>query len=300
MVQTMKQFLLKTLDHAGYVILRKPAYQRLRAAAQEGYPAPCSPSTATPSLDEPADNTIQDYQAEMHKYHVRTGTKDMDADFLPIYERCRRFTMTSSDRMYALYKAVEYIEQASVPGDIIECGVWKGGSMMVAAYTLLKLGRATRHLYLFDTYEGLPKPDEKLDVDIWGNRGIDGWLPHRKTDESSDWALATIDEVRSNLEGTGYPSNLLHFIKGMVEKTIPENAPESIALLRLDTDWYSSTLHELVHLFPRLSRNGVIIIDDYGHFKGARKAVDEYIAQHKLPILLNRVDYAGRIAIKNF
>ncbi|MEW6248480.1 MAG: TylF/MycF/NovP-related O-methyltransferase [Nitrospirota bacterium] len=296
----LKQLLLKSIDRAGYVVLRKPTYQHLKTAAQEGYLPMSSLSTVGPSLDEPGDDTIQDYQAEMHKYHVRTGTKDMDADFLPIYEKCRRFTMTSADRMYALYKAVEYIERASVPGDIVECGVWKGGSMMVAAHTLLRLGQVNRHLYLFDTYEGLPKPDEKLDVDIWGNRGIDGWLPHRRTDESSDWALATLDEVQGNLEGTGYPRNLLHFIKGMVERTIPDKAPEAIALLRLDTDWYNSTLHEMVHLFPRLSRNGVIIIDDYGHFRGARKAVDEYIARLKLPILLNRVDYAGRIAIKNF
>lgn len=300
MVRMLKQLLLKSIDRAGYVVLRKPTYQHLKTAAQEGYLPMSSLSTVGPSLDEPGDDTIQDYQAEMHKYHVRTGTKDMDADFLPIYEKCRRFTMTSADRMYALYKAVEYIERASVPGDIVECGVWKGGSMMVAAHTLLRLGQVNRHLYLFDTYEGLPKPDEKLDVDIWGNRGIDGWLPHRRTDESSDWALATLDEVQGNLEGTGYPRNLLHFIKGMVERTIPDKAPEAIALLRLDTDWYNSTLHEMVHLFPRLSRNGVIIIDDYGHFRGARKAVDEYIARLKLPILLNRVDYAGRIAIKNF
>jgi len=234
---------------------------------------------------------------------IATGVQvpaDFDELHKSIFRKVADYTMTSPERIYCLMEAVNYIEKNNIPGDIIECGVWKGGSMMVAAYTLLHLGRANRHLRLFDTYEGLPKPDEKLDVDIWGNRGIDGWLPHRKTDESSDWALATLDEVQSNLEETGYPRNLLHFVKGMVEKTIPANAPEAIAVLRLDTDWYGSTLHELVHFFPRLSRNGVIIIDDYGHFKGAKKAVDEYIVQHKLPILLNRVDYAGRIGIKNF
>jgi hypothetical protein len=86
----------------------------------------------------------------------------------------------------------------------------------------------------------------------------------------------------------------------MVEKTLPSHAPAQIALLRLDTDWYASTRWELEHLFPRLSRNGVLIIDDYGHFKGARQAVDEHINLHKLPLLLNRIDYSGRIAIKNF
>jgi len=84
----------------------------------------------------------------------------------------------------------------------------------------------------------------------------------------------------------------------MVERTVPDAAPENIALLRLDTDWYSSTKHELIHLYPRIVRNGVLVIDDYGHFKGARDAVDEYMRNDKVPILLNRVDYSGRVGIK--
>jgi len=74
--------------------------------------------------------------------------------------------------------------------------------------------------------------------------------------------------------------------------------PGKIALLRLDTDWYESTAHELKHLYPLLVPGGVIIIDDYGHWEGARKAVDEYITAEKLPLLLNRIDYTGRIGIK--
>ena len=87
-------------------------------------------------------------------------------------------------------------------------------------------------------------------------------------------------------------------IKGMVERTIPDSAPQQIALLRLDTDWYASTKHELEHLYDRLSPNGIIIIDDYGHFKGAKKAVDEYFSLKGIPMLLNRIDYTGRLGIK--
>jgi hypothetical protein len=90
----------------------------------------------------------------------------------------------------------------------------------------------------------------------------------------------------------------VRLVKGKVEDTVPKNAPEKIALLRLDTDWYESTRHELVHLFPRLLPGGVLIIDDYGHWQGARKAVDEYIAGNQVKILLNRVDYTGRIGVK--
>jgi hypothetical protein len=88
------------------------------------------------------------------------------------------------------------------------------------------------------------------------------------------------------------------FVKGMVEDTLPAKAPETIAVLRLDTDWYESTRHELDHLYPRLSQNGILILDDYGHFLGARKATDEYLAKLATPPLLNRIDYAGRIAVK--
>ena len=84
----------------------------------------------------------------------------------------------------------------------------------------------------------------------------------------------------------------------MVEDTIPNQAPKEIALLRLDTDWYESTLHELEHLYPRLVSGGVLIIDDYGHWRGAREAVDEYIDKHKLKLFLTRIDYTGRLCVK--
>ena len=113
------------------------------------------------------------------------------------------------------------------------------------------------------------------------------------------WCYSTLDDVKKNLLKTGYPSENLVFIKGKVEETIPSQIPQQVALLRLDTDWYESTLHEMNHLYPLLSRNGVLIIDDYGHWQGARKAIDEYLEKNKIDILLNRIDYTGRLAIKH-
>lgn len=240
----------------------------------------------------------RDHQKDAFEYHNKTGLTDMDPAFLPIYERSRKYSMTSAERMYALYKAVNYITDAGIEGDFVECGVWRGGSMMVAAGALLARGDTGRHLHLFDTYEGLPKPDTDKDVDIWGNRAIDGWLPNRVDDEASHWAEASIEEVTANLLSTGYPADHLHFVKGLVERTIPQHAPGKIALLRLDTDWYESTKHELEHLYERLSLHGVLIIDDYGHFKGARQAVDEYFESRRIPALLNRIDYTGRLLVK--
>jgi O-methyltransferase len=105
-------------------------------------------------------------------------------------------------------------------------------------------------------------------------------------------------QVRKNMSSTGYPPDRIHYVAGMVEETIPRSAPESISILRLDTDWYESTKHELIHLYPRLSRGGVLIIDDYAAFRGARKAVDEFIRENQLCLLLNRIDSDARIAVK--
>ena len=90
----------------------------------------------------------------------------------------------------------------------------------------------------------------------------------------------------------------VHLIKGMVEQTIPHDAPDQIALLRLDTDWYESTAHELKHLYPRLANRGIMIIDDYGHWQGARMAVDEFIQAQDFKPFLHRIDYTGRLIVK--
>lgn len=240
---------------------------------------------------------IDGYQLEMATCHIMTGMGDAEPEFFPLYEKCCTYTMTSWDRLYSLYMAVRYIVRNNIQGDVVECGVWRGGSMMMTALTLLASGQNNRRLFLYDTFEGLPKPDD-MDVDVWGHRAMEGWLPHRKTDESSSWAYASLEEVRANLEVTGYPMRNVVFVKGMVEETMPETMPNKIALLRLDTDWYKSTRHELEHLYPLLSRNGVLIIDDYGHLRGSRQATDEYVAKLKMPPLLNRIDYSERLAIK--
>jgi O-methyltransferase len=210
----------------------------------------------------------------------------------------RPYTMTSPERIYALAQAVRYVVRHEIPGDIVECGVWRGGSMMVVARMLLQLGDVGRRLYLFDTFEGMTPPTEK-DVLNSGRSAVDLLANEKKHVQTSLWCCSPIDDVRQNLYRTGYSPEKVHFIKGRVEDTIPGDAPQSISILRLDTDWYESTRHELIHLFPRLSPGGVLILDDYGWWKGARQATDEYLEQHNLKLLLNRIDaWGGRLAVK--
>lgn len=222
---------------------------------------------------------------------------DVAADFLETYKKVKPYTMTSPERIFALCEAVKYIQDKHIEGDIVECGVWKGGSMMAVAETLLRTGDTHRDLYLFDTFEGMSPPTEN-DVDIGGMTAASLLDRSDKEKDETVWCNASLDVVKAALGSTAYPSDKIHFVKGMVEQTIPGFVPDRIALLRLDTDWYESTKHEMEHLFPRLSKGGVLIIDDYGHWQGARKAVDEYLEKNDVKILLNRIDYTGRIAVK--
>ncbi len=169
--------------------------------------------------------------------------------------------------------------------------------MMAMALTLSKLGDYNRDLYLYDTFSGMTAPSD-ADVSIFGGKAQEKYSRVKISEDTSDWVLSPLNEVKDNMFSTGYPIEKIHFIEGKVEKTIPENIPNEIALLRLDTDWYESTKHELIHLFPLLQLYGVLIIDDYGHWKGTKRAVDEYISDMNIRILLNRIDYTGRIAIK--
>jgi len=227
-------------------------------------------------------------------------TEDMtrEVSFLEIYQKCRDFTITSMEKMYALYKAVEYVVKQRIPGDILECGVWKGGSCMLAAYTLLLLQNTERPIYLYDTFAGMTEPTGH-DVRFDGAAAPSLWAERKGQQNRSLWWDCSLAEVRDNLLATGYPSERLHFVEGPVERTIPDTAPERIAVLRLDTDWYQSTLHELRHLYPRLSPGGVLIIDDYGWWSGSRKATDQYWEENRISMLLCRVDSSGsRMGVK--
>lgn len=222
---------------------------------------------------------------------------DLDAAEIRIIRTVRSYTMTSNERVVALIRAVRHIVKNAIPGDIVECGVWRGGSMMAALMALQEIGVQDRDVHLFDTFEGMNSPTDS-DLSYRGETAGELLRASEKEKERNVWAYSPLESVKANVLSLGYDERRIHFVKGPVEETIPSLAPERISLLRLDTDWYESTRHELVHLYPRLSIGGMIIIDDYGHWQGARKATDEYIEENKLPIFLNRIDYTGRIAVK--
>jgi O-methyltransferase len=224
--------------------------------------------------------------------------RDFQPDDAKLYLDVAPYTMTTPEAVYALAGAVRHVVSSEVPGAIVECGVWRGGGMMAVANTLLQLGRTDMDLYLFDTFDGMTAPTNE-DIDWTGEPAETQLAREPKSDESVLWAQATLDRVQHALKSVPYPSSNIHFVQGRVEDTIPSQAPEQIALLRLDTDWFESTRHELVHLYPRLSGGGVLILDDYGWWRGSRKATDEYFRENGPAPLLVRIDDGGvRLAVK--
>ncbi len=209
------------------------------------------------------------------------------------------FTMTGIERVQALVNATRYVIAANVEGAIVECGVWKGGSMMAVARTLLEVGVVDRELWLFDTFSGLTEPSS-LDASAGGLSAksyLDQAVGLTGAELETHLCVAAVESVRANLEGTGYPSERLRFIVGDVLETLPIEGLGPIALLRLDTDWYESTRHELDHLFANMTPGGVLICDDYNFWMGHKKAIDDYFSDLGETLLMCRIDSSAAMAV---
>jgi O-methyltransferase len=215
---------------------------------------------------------------------------DFDQEFLDLVTGVEPFTMTSQERVYGLREAADYILREGIPGDWVECGVWRGGSAMVMALRLLAAGDMYRTLWLYDTFARMVAPGERDEPEVHER--------YAATRARGEWVGSPVDDVRRNLLGTGFPPDRIEVVEDKVEDTIPARASETIGLRRLDTDWYDSTRDELEHLWDRLSHGGVLIIDDYGHWRGAREAVDEFFEKCKSRPLFARLDHTGRILVK--
>jgi hypothetical protein len=241
--------------------------------------------------------------AEIEDYPI--SDIDHDHQFLRLFDQSKHYTMTSKEVMFSTYQAAKYVESRGIVGDVVECGVWRGGSALLAALTMRevraakkrtlmgKILRSRRKFWLYDTFEGMTAPTDK-DVDIEGVQA--GQYIDQYADDGK-WCYASQEDVADIFAKNGFKKSEIKMIKGDVLETLKSQAPKKISLLRLDTDWYESTKAELEILYPRLSVGGVLIIDDYGHWAGARDAVDEFFANTP-SVLLNRISYAVRVAIK--
>ena len=208
--------------------------------------------------------------------------------FEQILQKISPYTMVNPNKLKVIYN---YIMKNKLDGDIVECGVWKGGSCMLMAYTLMNNNIYSKNIWLYDTFEGLPQPSSDKDDIKAKNYWND--INSRKIDKGSrggtiinnevKWNYAPLDNVRNNMNSTNYPIKYIKYVKGKVEDTlnINTNIPKKISILRLDTDWYDSTKKELDILYPLVVSGGLIQIDDYCTWKGSKTATDEWLKTHK-------------------
>ena len=225
---------------------------------------------------------------------IEAVTPDIDKDpvFMDLYQQVMPYTMTSKEAVFALYTSVNYVLDQNIPGDIVECGVWRGGSSLLVALIMKARNISDRKLYLYDTFQGMTPPTE---FDVY-KRGDTGLEMMEQYGDDIGWCYALLDDVKAAFSTHNFDFEIL-FVKGDVVETLATIKPETISILRLDTDWYEYTAAELEQLYPRLSKGGVLIIDDYGSWEGSRKATDDYFNQVPAP-MLNRIDREVRLGIK--
>lgn len=228
-----------------------------------------------------------------------TKLHDMTLDERTVFAEVCGFSCQLPEAIAQLCRSVEYLIEHEIEGDFVECGVYRGASIIAIIRTLQRLQVMDRDIWLYDTFDGMPKPDEidQFCCEASGD-AKQLWDESKREGGGSNWVRAELDDLKANISHVAYPQERMHFVKGLVEDTIPATVPDKIALLRLDTDFYSSTKHELEHLFPRVVSGGVVIIDDYGAFQGSKQATDEYLKEQGLKVLLSRIDEHVRLFVK--
>jgi hypothetical protein len=207
-----------------------------------------------------------------------------DASFWSFYERCKDYSVVHIPGFYNVYQSLHYIAANRIPGNAVECGCFLGGIAMFMGLLRSRLGLDDMQITLFDTFRGAPV----------GSTDVVLGKPFVEAAELPNYRVAVADSIARVVGSTrGY-----RFIEGLVEDTLRATETGDLALLRLDTDYHSSTAIEFDVLYPRLVSGGVLIVDDYGMFRGSRRATDEYLAKIERPPLLNRIDVSVWAGVK--
>lgn len=221
---------------------------------------------------------------------------ELSPDDRALLDAAKGISMTSPIAQREFIQAIKHVEAHSIGGDIVECGVWRGGNLVIAGLLKKRLG-FDRRIWAYDTFAGMTAPTD-ADFKPAAKLNVRGKFAQLDRSGHNEWCLASLDEVQANYAARVGQNDLLT-VKGPVQETLldPKNIPEKIAVLRLDTDFYDSTKIELELLYPRLASGGVLIIDDYGEWAGARKAVDEFFLGQN--VWLHYVTHTVRLMIKS-
>jgi len=190
-------------------------------------------------------------------------------------------TMIGIRRLDNIQSAIETVIREGVEGDLIETGVWRGGACIFMRAVLAAYGIENRKVFVADSFEGLPKPDEKYSADMSDKHHLSSYL------------AVSRDEVENNFRKYSLLDDKVVFLQGWFKDTLPTAPIEKLSILRLDGDMYSSTIEALINLYPKLSKGGFCIIDDYA-LHGCRKAVNDFRAQNRIDSEMHEIDWTGR------
>ena len=200
------------------------------------------------------------------------------------------YTMAGYERLSNAYQLAKRAEKENLQGAFVECGVWKGGTMGIMAYAARK--NPARSIWLCDSFEGLPEPGIK-----------DGEVAKSYAKNKNSGNLNAIGECVGLLVDVKklfssilkIKEDRVYIERGWFQNTLQKTKERigAIAILRLDADWYESTRCILENLYDNVVSGGYVIIDDYGHWEGCKKAVDEFFKKRNLHISLTRIDYTG-------
>jgi len=234
-----------------------------------------------------------EYELKCRNAHDKNFLERTPTQFQELYLQVRNFTMLSRERLYDFFVSVRHVARQGIQGDIVEVGCWGGGALAVALACLQSEYELTRKVWGFDTFEGHPEPSAD-ELDVWGNSQL---MRYRESlAKGEDWCKVDIDQVRQNVKSVCASIERLNLVKGKAEESLRLESPEAVSVLRIDVDWYEPSLATLETLYPRLASGGVLIIDDYGHHSGSRKAFDEFFGSAAPKI--THIDYSCITMVK--
>ena len=245
-------------------------------------------------LDTSSDSEPTEYEIKTRRAHELKFYEGLPSEFKSIFVKVKECTMLSRERLFDFYTSIKYVLDKKIPGDVIEIGCWAGGNIGLARMAIdAQIEDATeRKVYGFDTFTGHQKPSED-EVDIWGKNQAERFEEFR----GEPWGMVGIEEVKNNLMRIVGRLDGIKLVKGRIEDTAELNAPSNISILRIDVDWYEPTLTSLEKFYPLLSPGGILIIDDYGHHSGSKKAVDKFF--EGIPMKFFHIDYSCISAVKD-
>jgi O-methyltransferase len=192
-------------------------------------------------------------------------------------------TMIGMQRLTSLQRCVETVLADDIPGDLIECGVWRGGACILMRAVLAVYGDEKRNVWVADSFLGVPPPDKE-------NYIADENL---RLDLAADVLAVSEADVKANFKRYGLLDGHVRFLAGWFKDTLPDAPIGSISLMRLDGDLYESTIQALDSLYPRLSAGGFCIIDDYHAINACRQAVTDYRDRHEITAEITEIDGTG-------